>query len=159
MNDQADKLDTALAKEFTRQANLEDQFRTRAENQIGVPDYVTIASDAYQAYGRVTNFKNYQGLEMPSWTQLTPEIRLAWTAAVKKAIEEFVAHIFGDPGCFARAYAKGEPTFTLRAQDQTSTELVLNWIVRNARAPMHKLEEAFLIARAMQKWPDQKEAD
>lgn len=134
-------------------------FRTKAENQIGVPDYVTIASDAYEAYGRVTDFKNYQGLEMPKWETLPAQIRLAWTAAVKAAVESFSELVFSDVGCFARAYAKGEPTFTLRAQDQTATVLVLKWIALNPNAPMHKLDEAFARARAMQQWPDKKAAD
>lgn len=153
MNDdqQPDQLDTALAKEFAR------QFRTKAENQIGVPDYVTIASDAYEAHWLV--IERSGGGSMPSWTAISPEDRLAWVAAAKKAVESFSELVFADVGCFARAYAKGEPTFTLRAQDQTATVLVLKWIALNPNAPMHKLDEAFAIARRMQQWPDKKAAD
>lgn len=151
MNDQPDKLETALAKEFSR------QFRSIAENQIGVPDYVTIASDAYEAHWLV--IERSGGGSMPSWTTISPEDRLAWVAAVKKAVESFSELIFSDVGCFARAYAKGEPTFTLRAQDETAAELVLKWIGLNPKAPMHKLEEAFAITRRMQQWPDKKRAD
>lgn len=153
MNDdqKPDQLDAALANEFAR------QFRTRAENQIGVPDYVTIASDAYEAHWLVIERRGVAS--MPSWSAISPDLRLAWVAAVKKAVESFSELVFADVGCFARAYAKGEPTFTLRAQDQTAAELVLKWIALNPKAPMHKLEEAFAIARRMQSWPDQKRAD
>jgi hypothetical protein len=156
---QLDKSAAAVAARFSRDMEIENKFRTRAENQIGVPDYATIASDAYQAYGRVTNFKNYQGLEMPGWMELPDQIRLAWTAAVKQAVEEFVGCIFGDAGCFARAYARGEPTFTLIARDPTSPAVIVNWMGRNLKAPEHKIDEAFAIAKAMDLWPDKKAAD
>ena len=38
--------------------------------------------EAYEAYGTVTDFKNYQGLPMPKWEDLTPQIKKAWQAAV-----------------------------------------------------------------------------
>lgn len=141
-------------------AAMSKQFRTRAESSITVPDYVTIASAAYVAYAR----EHYSDLghstdECSTWLQLPTGHRLAWTAAVKAAVESFVANIFGDPGCFARAYAKGEPTFTLRGQDPTASSLVIQWIAQNADAPMHKLVDALTIAKAMHDWPDQKEAD
>ncbi|HEV7717145.1 MAG TPA: hypothetical protein VGO53_16220 [Steroidobacteraceae bacterium] len=40
-----------------------------------------IAKNAYAAYGAVTDHKNYQGLPMPEWENLTPKIREAWVAA------------------------------------------------------------------------------
>lgn len=40
-----------------------------------------LARQAYEAYGKVTDFKNYQGLPMPKWEDLTPKIREAWEAA------------------------------------------------------------------------------
>jgi hypothetical protein len=33
---------------------------------------------AYTAYGRVTEFENYQGLPMPSFDELPPKIKEAW---------------------------------------------------------------------------------
>lgn len=36
---------------------------------------------AYIAYGTTTDFKNYQGLPMPKWEDLTDTIRAAWEAA------------------------------------------------------------------------------
>jgi len=46
-------------------------------------EYVTeIAKAAYHEYGSVTEFKNYQGLPMPEWEQLTPKIQEAWKASV-----------------------------------------------------------------------------
>lgn len=40
-----------------------------------------LAKDMYRAYGEVTEFKNYQGLPMPEWAELTPKIQEAWRAA------------------------------------------------------------------------------
>lgn len=36
--------------------------------------------DLYYVYGSVTDFKNYQGLPMPNWADLTEKIQLAWNA-------------------------------------------------------------------------------
>lgn len=47
---------------------------------------------AYSAYGSVTENKNYQGLPMPAWEDLTDTIRSAWMAAASAAI-----HAFGEP--------------------------------------------------------------
>lgn len=40
---------------------------------------------AYMAYGEKVGGKNYQGLPMPAWENLTPLIRDAWEAAVNEA--------------------------------------------------------------------------
>lgn len=46
-------------------------------------EYVTeVAKAAYHEYGAVTDHKNYQGLPMPDWEQLTPKIQAAWKASV-----------------------------------------------------------------------------
>ncbi len=42
---------------------------------------VGLAKSAYHAYGAVTDHKNYQGLPMPEWENLTDKIRDAWRAA------------------------------------------------------------------------------
>ena len=47
-----------------------------------------LAKDAYIAYGKSTGNKNYRGLKMPSWDNLTPAIREAWKAAVFSVLEE-----------------------------------------------------------------------
>jgi hypothetical protein len=36
--------------------------------------------ELYAVYGGVTDFKNYQGLPMPLWSNLTPKIQEAWNA-------------------------------------------------------------------------------
>lgn len=46
--------------------------------------YEFFAREAYHAYGEVTDFKNYQGLPMPKWEDLTDKIREAWIAAATK---------------------------------------------------------------------------
>lgn len=45
-------------------------------------DEEAIARSAYNAYGKVTEFKNYAGLPMPKWEDLTPKIQEAWRAAI-----------------------------------------------------------------------------
>lgn len=45
-------------------------------------DFLKLAQAAYHDYGSVTDFKNYQGLPMPQWNDLTPRIQQAWIAAV-----------------------------------------------------------------------------
>lgn len=47
-----------------------------------------LAQIAYTAYGKTTNFKNYQGSPMPSWDSLPSSIKSAWmqaAGAVKSA--------------------------------------------------------------------------
>lgn len=54
---------------------------------------IALAREAYHAYGSVTDFKNYQGLPMPKWEDLTPKIRDAWVAAAAR-----VAALTATPG-------------------------------------------------------------
>jgi hypothetical protein len=42
-----------------------------------------MAMTAYRAYGSVTEFKNYQGLPMPTWEDLPEKIKTAWIEAIK----------------------------------------------------------------------------
>jgi len=37
-----------------------------------------LAKGAYEAYGLITDHKNYQGLPMPEWDDLTETIKQAW---------------------------------------------------------------------------------
>lgn len=43
----------------------------------------TLGEQAYAAYGRTTDHKNYQGLPMPAWTDLGDTIRQAWENAAQ----------------------------------------------------------------------------
>ena len=58
-------------------------------------DSEQLARLGYQAYGKTTDFKNYQGLPMPEWDQLPPRIREAWHAAAlaiaSAVVDEVVA--------------------------------------------------------------------
>jgi len=45
--------------------------------------FIERAIEAYDAYGAVTDHKNYQGLPMPTWDNLTDKIRAAWVESVK----------------------------------------------------------------------------
>lgn len=65
-----------------------------------------------------------------------------------------------DLGCFERARALGEPTFTLRAQDVSAPSLVRRWVHQNAATcPPGKLADALACAQAMDAWPHKKAAD
>lgn len=50
-------------------------------------DLLKLAMKGYESYGKVTNFKNYQGLPMPTWDALPEKIKEAWMAAAS-AIKE-----------------------------------------------------------------------
>jgi len=43
-----------------------------------------LAIAAYQAYGRITDMKNYQGNPMPEYADLPDPIKAAWRAAVSQ---------------------------------------------------------------------------
>lgn len=45
-----------------------------------------LAMLAYQAYGKSVGYKNYQGLPMPQWGNLSPAIKDAWVAAAKESV-------------------------------------------------------------------------
>lgn len=46
-----------------------------------------IAKAGYEAYGASVGWKNYQGLQMPKWEQLTPAIRSGWLANNKRVTQ------------------------------------------------------------------------
>lgn len=50
------------------------------------PDSEKLVRIAYAAYGQVTDFKNYQGLPMPAYDDLTDKIKQAWEAAVMAVV-------------------------------------------------------------------------
>lgn len=52
------------------------------ENPVRAPIEHSLAVLAYNAYGAVTDHKNYQGLPMPAYEDLTDKIKEAWQAAV-----------------------------------------------------------------------------
>mgnify|MGYP003152360651 FL=1 len=45
-------------------------------------DFRKAAEEAYNAYAKEANWKNYQGLPMPHWLQLPDHIQRSWIAAV-----------------------------------------------------------------------------
>jgi hypothetical protein len=69
-------------------------------------------------------------------------------------------HIDVDCSCFQKAKAKGEQTFTLRAQDISSPITICYWILANIQtAPPHKLRCALEDALTMRDHPNRKYAD
>ena len=55
-------------------------------------DTTEVAIAAYTAYGAVTDFKNYQGLPMPTWEELPETIQRAWNAAALEAFDMGMAY-------------------------------------------------------------------
>jgi hypothetical protein len=49
--------------------------------------WAKLGESAYDAYGAVVVFKNYQGKPMPKWDDLTLIIQSAWIAAAMEAID------------------------------------------------------------------------
>lgn len=64
-------------------------FRVTDEEQLQLIDW---GRTAYNAYGAITEHRNYKGDPMPTWDELTALARVAWIAAasavVKKVREE-----------------------------------------------------------------------
>lgn len=61
-------------------------------------DQILFAMAAYAAYGKTTNYKNYQGLPMPLWPDLTPIIQQAWINAAQAAVAHVMIIIDKDAG-------------------------------------------------------------
>lgn len=53
----------------------------------GIMDNESLGKEAYAAYGRTVDFKNYEGKPMPEWGNLTEKIRLAWMEAAARVRE------------------------------------------------------------------------
>lgn len=61
--------------------SAEEQSNTDARRAL-VED-ITLGQMAYTAYATATEWKNFQGAEMPDWYELTEAIRRAWILAAK----------------------------------------------------------------------------
>lgn len=66
---------------IAKMAKLLDEFWEVEKAEPSDEELTQLAKEAYSAYGAVTDFKNYQGLPMPEWENLTPTIKAAWKAA------------------------------------------------------------------------------
>ena len=58
----------------------------KGDKTMSAPEYITLSQSAYKAYGKATDFKNYQGLPMPKWEDLPEPIKKAWDAAVDNVL-------------------------------------------------------------------------
>ncbi len=45
-----------------------------------------LVRSAYEAYGKITDFKNFKGDPMPTFDELPPKIQTAWMYACNEAI-------------------------------------------------------------------------
>lgn len=66
---------TATVKERTPMSSAEVQY---------------FAKGAYQAYGAVTDWKNFQGNPMPAYEDLPDQIKQAWEAASQYVVDEVI---------------------------------------------------------------------
>ncbi|MFJ6386457.1 hypothetical protein ACIQJT_02490 [Streptomyces sp. NPDC091972] len=57
-----------------------------------------LAELAYDAYGKSTGGRNYQGLPMPAWNQLTGAIQCAWIEAAGAIALHTIARLTGVSG-------------------------------------------------------------
>lgn len=65
-----------------------------------------------------------------------------------------------DADCYTKARAKGEHTFTLRAQDVSSPRVIAFWILENIEtAPPDKLMDALMDAVEMREWSARRNPD
>ncbi len=65
-----------------------------------------------------------------------------------------------DHSCFTKAVARGEQTFTVRAQDKTAPATIAEWIKLNIyTASPEKLHHALDDALRAREWPIKKQAD
>lgn len=53
-------------------------------------DLKALALNAYVAYGRVTDYKNFRGEPILTFYELPPKIREAWEAAAESVAESVV---------------------------------------------------------------------
>jgi hypothetical protein len=65
---------------------------------ISLEDLIALAREAYQAYGRTTGNRDYQGLPMPEWDGMTPTIRSAWINSVEATIHHLTVVLTSDMG-------------------------------------------------------------
>lgn len=64
-----------------------------------------------------------------------------------------------DNCCFHKAYLKGEPTFTLRAQDITAEKAILYWLQMNPQLSEERRREALQKVHLMEAWPTRRLPD
>lgn len=61
--------------------SVESLVADRDERPEGQSPEDALARLGYAAYGKVTDYKNYQGLPMPTWDALPGAVQTAWRAA------------------------------------------------------------------------------
>jgi hypothetical protein len=106
-----------------------------------VGGYYVIYQDGYTSYSPAKAFEE------------------GYTPVFNPAIQSSVGREM-DAGCFARAQARGEQTFTLVAQDRSTPRTICFWIMENIETtPDEKLLDALKDALAMRVHPNRKAAD
>ncbi|MBO3463133.1 hypothetical protein G7B40_001465 [Aetokthonos hydrillicola Thurmond2011] len=53
-------------------------------------DFEKLALNAYQAYGKTTNFQDSMGDPVPTWKDLPTKIKQAWVVAVTQVVEDYI---------------------------------------------------------------------
>lgn len=55
--------------------------------------YMDLAKAAYEDYAALTDWKNFQGLSMPQWTDLPEQIQKAWCAASASVVHHVLRDV------------------------------------------------------------------
>lgn len=79
--------------------------------------------------------------------------------AILLANPELFAKRQNDHGCFMRALRRGDPTFTLVAQDRSAVAVVHEWLQQNPQLSPERHQQTVDRMAEMQAWPVKKLAD
>jgi hypothetical protein len=55
-------------------------------------EHLALAIVGYEAYGDKANWKNYQGLKMPSFAELPDNIKIYWIAAAQAIAVQYAQY-------------------------------------------------------------------
>jgi hypothetical protein len=78
-----------LKEKGRKNYRVETKGQNKMSEAVAGMAWSAIAKSAYKAYSASTRNKNYQGLPMPEWEQLSQSIQTAWEVAVRQAGECF----------------------------------------------------------------------
>ncbi len=61
-------------------------------------NYKDLAQEAYRTYGETVGFKNWQGLDIPTWAELSAKQQLAWENATEHVCKQFNRFLINTEG-------------------------------------------------------------
>lgn len=81
-----------------------------------------LARIAYDAYGLVVEYKNFQGKKMPEWDQLPPKIQKAWVAAAHASATE-LARVLSIPETYIKVMQETAEEVDAQSDNSRTTDL------------------------------------